>query len=232
MVRKKADDLIAAVEDVLEKAAPTEEVAETVLGEKIKKGLKGKPEFDTSFLDIATRLVAAGFTEKDLGYVFGVPLRKIQGWKRRSPLFKMACEGGKKLARSYLVARGLRAAAGYDYVEVNVKYKTKVDKKTGELVRYKSEESEFRKHQKPDGNLLQFLLVNISRHLKDDEPFTSQHKIEIEENKKIAITLTGKAAEQQIAKLAGAFMPQAVFEAELEEKPKKRRKIKSETKDA
>ena len=174
------------------------------------------------------RLTAAGFTEKDLAFTFGTTPKAIKGFKRRNPAFKEACTRGKEMARSYLVARGLRQAAGYSYEEHNVKTKTVVNKKTG-AIEEQTETSVFHKHQKGEPNLLMFMLVNLSRMLKDDDPFTSTHKVEIDEHKQIAITLTGKAAAESIAKLAGAFMV-PVIDGEVVKK-KRRKKIKSETKD-
>lgn len=224
MSKQKVNKIVAEVESIIEDI----QGADTVFGEKIKKGLKGKPEFNFDFQEIAMRLVAAGMTEKDMAYVFGITPRKIKGWKRKDPLFKAACDRGKEMARSYLVARGLRAAAGYDYVERNVSHKVKF-LKDGTRVDY-DEVHEFHKHQKPDGSLLMFLLCNLSRQLKDDEPFQSTHKVEVEETKKWQLTLTGKAAVDQIKKLAGAFMP-PVIEAETVSKKRRKKKIKSETKD-
>jgi hypothetical protein len=179
---------------------------QNVLGENIKgrKRLKGHPKFDLEFLSIATRAVAAGFTEEDLGYLFGVSKRKIQGWKK-DPLFKQACKDGKRLAKNVLVATGIRVAQGYDYTEENVKIKTRVNKETNEVEEYVAERSTFHKHQKPDSTMLAFMLCNLSRQLKDEEPFVSQHKVEIDEKRDIHIHASGAKALEHIDSLAGAF---------------------------
>jgi hypothetical protein len=183
-----------------------EDTGQNILGEHIKgrKRLKGHPKFDLEFLTITTRAVAAGFTEEDLGYLFGVSKRKIQGWKK-DPLFKQACTDGKRLAKNVLVATGLRVAQGYDYTEENVKIKTRINKETDEIEEYVAERSTFHKHQKPDSTMLAFMLCNLSRQLKEDEPFVSQHKVEIDEHRDIHIHASGEKALEHIDSLAGAF---------------------------
>jgi hypothetical protein len=189
----------------------------TILGEHSGGSLPSKPEFSPLFLDMATRLVAAGFTEENLAFVIGCTPAKIQQWKRHNPLFKAACEHGKKTALSYLVASGLRAATGYGTIEKNIKIKKKwtTDAEGKDiLVEFPAEVSEFHKHHEPNASLLMFMLCNISRQLKEETPWASAHKIEIDENKQVNIKISGKVASEQIDRLAGAFMPQEIVDAE------------------
>lgn len=185
----------------------------TILGERYEGKLPRNAEFSPVFLEMATRLVSAGLTENDLAYILGTTVARIKYWKRNNPLFKKACTDGKKLAMSYLIAQGLRAAAGYNTLEKNIKIKRKFV--GDELVEYPAEISEFHKHVQPDASLLMFMLCNMSRQLKDEMPWTSQHKIEVEENKNVNIKISGKVASEQIDRLAGAFRPDEIIEAEI-----------------
>jgi len=219
MARKKKED--EAVADVTETVTPLVPIAgllkleSTILGERSEGKLPRNAEFSPTFLEMATRLVAAGLTEKDFAYILGTTLARIKYWKRHNPLFKQACENGKQVAKSYLIAQGLKAAAGYSTLEKNIKIKRKV-LDDGSVVEYAAEESHFHKHVKPDSGLLVFMLANISRQLKDEIPWTSQHKIEVDNNKNYNIKVSGKVVSDQIDRLAGAFQPQTVVEAEFE----------------
>jgi hypothetical protein len=204
----------------------------SILGERSQGNLSKVTEFSPQFLDMATRLVAAGFTEQDLAYVIGCSPAKIKQWKRRYPLFKAACTNGKKVALSYLVACGLRSAAGYDTVEKNIKVRKKwtTDENGKEiLVEFPSEISEFHKHHEPNASLLMFMLCNMSRQLKEETPWASTHKIEIDETKNVNIKLS-RATEEQIGRLAGAFAPENIIDAEVvdaksDKKPREPRRL-------
>lgn len=186
----------------------------TILGERSTGKLPRDAEFSPHFLETATRLVAAGLTEKDLAYVLGTTHARIKMWKRKNPLFKQACTNGRQVAKTYLIARGLKAAAGYNTDEVNYKIKRKV-LDDGTVVEYAAEESHFHKHVKPDSTLLVFMLANISRQLKDEVPWQSQHRIDVSEDKKVTINISGKVASEQIDRLAGAFNPASIIDAEI-----------------
>jgi hypothetical protein len=219
MPRKKKKTEEEAVQDVTTKVVELLPIAEllkneaTILGESSEGKLPRNAEFSPRFLDMATRLVSAGFSEKDLAFVIGTTIARIKYWKRHNPIFKKACDDGKQMAKSYLISQGLRAAAGYNSIEKNFKIKRKV-LDNGTIVEYAAEESHFHKHVKPDSKLLVFLLCNISRQMKDKEPWTSEHKIEIEDKKSLNIKIQGKVVTEQINRLAGAFMPE-ITEAEF-----------------
>jgi hypothetical protein len=55
----------------------------------------------------------------------------------------------------------------------------------------------------------------MSRQTKDETPWSSQHKIEVEDNKNVTIKISGKVASDQIDRLAGAFNPSQIVEAEI-----------------
>jgi len=168
--------------------------------------LKGKPEFDMTFLEVVTRLAAAGVKESDIGFFMGVQQQDIDRWKKNIPQFAEALKSGKHSAKAYLIAQGLRAAAGYEYTDVNVKMKTKV-LDSGKVVSYPEEVSRFHKHQPPNPQLLMFMLCNLSRQLDDDEDkWTSAHKIEVDKNETVTFKITGEVASDQINRLAGQLL--------------------------
>ena len=161
--------------------------------------------------DIAGRLVAAGFTEKDLAFTFDVPYKAIESWKRNQPAFKAACLEGKQREKKKLVAKALYAAVGYDYETSKTRTIKDSDGNTTKI-----EETKFKSHQTANHNLLMFLLCNISHQLGDteDEKWQSKQKMEIEQNKNVNIQITGEIATEQIRKLAGRLLNE-------EERPRK-----------
>jgi hypothetical protein len=93
-----------------------------------------KGKFREDFVPVAARLKAAGFSDDDLAYSFGVTHDTIEKWKKKYPTFKAVCNNGKQMAARYLVAQGLKAAAGYEYEETQTEYMQKmVDNKIVEL---------------------------------------------------------------------------------------------------
>jgi len=161
---------------------------------------RGKPQiYKPDMAKIAGRLVAAGFEEKDLGYVFGCSKHTIHTWKKRYPEFKDACSEGKRREKKKLVAQALLSAIGYDYN--TCKTKTIRDKE-GNVI--KSEVTSFDNHQPSNDRLLVFLLCNIDNQLGDNE-WHSKQKLEIEQ-KNINVTITGEIASEQIQKLAGKLL--------------------------
>lgn len=214
------EQLVTDVTDMVTGLVPIAELLQnesTILGESHNGKLPRNAEFSPVFLEMATRLVAAGLTEPDLAYIIGTTPARIKYWKRHNPLFKKACTDGKKMAKSYLIAQGLRAAAGFNTVEKNIKIKRKWITKDGKdvLIEYPAEISEFHKVVKPDASLLMFMLCNMSRQLKDETPWSSVHKVEVDENKTLNIKISGKVASDQIDRLAGAFRPENIIEAEI-----------------
>jgi len=217
--KKEEDDVVVSdITKTVKELLPIAEILKnesTLFGEGSTGKLPARADFSPRFLDMAMRLVAAGLSIKDLAYVIGTTVSRIKYWKKHNPLFKKACEDGKNIAKSYLIAQGLKAAAGYTSVEKNIKIKRKV-MADGSIVEYAAEESHFHKHVKPDSTLLIFMLANMSRQAKDEIPWTSQHKIEIDDKKSVNIKISGKVATEQINRLAGAFMPKEIIEAEFE----------------
>jgi hypothetical protein len=162
---------------------------------KIRKGAK----FNYDFVQVASRLMAAGFSEADLGYALDVTPNTIKTWKARYPQFKKACGEGKRMAKRHLVAQGLRAAAGYEYETSKTKEVLDSD---GKLV--KTEIMTFKNHQPPNHNLIMWMLCNIDRQLGDDE-FKSKHTMEINHNKSVDVQIGGSES-QRILDFAGSLI--------------------------
>ena len=158
----------------------------------IKKGSK----FDTKYVEITAKLKSIGFSEEDIAYTLGVSPLTIGNWKKDYPQFLAAIEDGKENAITKLVAKSIRLAAGYDYVDENEKY---VVDKNGDLKL--KEVSKFKKHQPPNPKMLMFLLCNM-----DPDNWRSEHKIEVNHNDHMTVKLDGTLASKQIETLAGKLL--------------------------
>lgn len=166
-----------------------------------KYKVRKRAKFNYKFIQIAARLIAAGHTESDIGYVLGVKKSTVASWKQRYPQFKAACDNGKVMARNYLVSKGLRAAGGYDYSEETFELRAVEGEVERQLVCIKR----VNKHQKPDGNLLTFFLVNM-----DPDTFSFTKHVKIDETKKSPnLELTGQIESKQIKEFAGKLLEAA-----------------------
>lgn len=157
-----------------------------------------KPEYD----DVASRLIAVGFTENDLSHTFDVPESAIKGWKRSFPSFKKACNDGKRGQLKRLVADGLKEAEGYDYQTTKTKTTYNAD---GTLD--KTEIQKIDNHQAGNASLAMFMMCNLSNQLKlgDDDAFKSRQKVEVE-NRNLNLNITAELIGEQIDRLAGKFL--------------------------
>lgn len=177
---------------------------------KIKKGAK----FDYEFVKIAARLVAAGLTESDLGYVLGVKPTTINKWKQRYEEFRLATASGssaKDVAKSHLIAVGIRSAMGYDYEEIDIVTEWSTNPEhdpddenspTHRMVE-KKRTTKLR-HRPPDKDLLLFFLINMGRQTGDND-WKNVKSIEVEQRKTIIhADLSGHIESKDIMRLAGA----------------------------
>jgi len=157
-----------------------------------------KPEYD----NIASRLIAVGFSENDLSHTFDVPASAIKGWKRSFPSFRKACNEGKRGQLKRVVASGLKEACGYDWVVT--KTKTEYDAK-GNVV--KIEKQDIPMHQAGNATLATFMMCNLSRQLKldDDEAYNAKSKVEVE-NRNLNLNITAELVGEQIDRLAGKLL--------------------------
>jgi hypothetical protein len=165
-------------------------------------------KFHFDYVEQAAKMRAAGFSLKDLGYVFGVDQQTIRKWGKKHVQFQRALDEGKEVAKSYVVSKALKAACGYEYEESNEKY----DKNGNPAGR-----SVFKKHQPPNPKLIMWLLCNF-----DPDVWKSEHKIQIARDETIHVKLDGKMASKQIEQLAGRL---------LKDEPKKKKIIEAEVVD-
>ncbi len=199
---------------------------------KLKKGAK----FDYEFVMIAARLVAAGLTESDLGYVLGVKPTTINKWKQRYEEFRLATASGssaKEVAKSHLIATGIRAAMGYDYEEMDIVEERTInpdynpdDPDSPETIMIEKKRTTKCRHRQPDKDLLLFFLINMGRQTGDND-WKNVKSIEVEQKKTVTnISLTGHIESDAIRKLAGAALNEA------DNQDRKTKQIKSEVIDA
>ena len=78
--------------------------------------------FSKAYVGQAARLAAAGFSNADLCYMFGIDKFKLLEWRKRYPQLDRAIKEGKKYELQRLLAKCYLAAEGY-------KYKTRKTKK-------------------------------------------------------------------------------------------------------
>ena len=148
--------------------------------------------FNFRYIEMAAKLKAAGFSNADIAYTFGMNPGTIQTWIKKHPGFARAIKEGKGVAASYVVSKAFKSACGYEYEEENIKYD-----KDGEVVG----RSVFKKHQAPNPKLIMWLLCNL-----EPDTWKSEHKILVEQDKHITIKLDGNMASKQIERLAGKLL--------------------------
>ena len=176
------------------------------IGDKVQsRKLVKAAKFNWLYVDLAARYTAAGYDVKDLAFLLGVEPATVGTWRKRYPQFRKALEQGRDIAVSHLVAKGIRAAGGYDYTEVKQEFTFNKDgekKMTKEVIQ--------KKHKDPNAALLTFFLMNMApKHFKELK------KVEIETKHKLDVTLKESDA---IRKLVGALAdsPEKIIDAEFE----------------
>jgi hypothetical protein len=197
----------------------------TTTSNAIRRKLKKGAKFDYEFVKIAARLVSAGLTESDLGYVLGVKPTTINKWKQRYEEFRLATASGssaKDIAKSHMIATGIRSAMGYDYEEVdivteavpNINYDSE-DKDSKPYLMMEKKRTTKLRHRPPDKDLLLFFLINMDR---GQGNWKNVKSIEIEQKKTVTnVNLTGQIESTDIRRLAGAA---AKLADEEDRKPK------------
>ncbi len=184
---------------------------DSTTGKAIRRKLQKGAKYNYDFVQVASRMVAAGMTEKEVGYWLGVKPTTISKWKQRYAEFKLATDSkssAKKIAVSHLVANGLRAAMGYDYEEVDQVFETVENPaydsvgencKKEPFIRIMKKETVKLKHRAPDKDMLFFFLLNL------DDEYHNVRSIQIDETKRqINVNITGHLESSDIRKLAGA----------------------------
>jgi len=156
-------------------------------------------EFKEEYIEIAERLVAAGFSTNDLAFTFNVNPRTITNWKRKHKEFKRACNSGKEIVKKKLVAAGIKQALGYNYESSKTEYS--VDRNGNP----KEKKVVFDQHQAGNHNVLTFLLLNLSRQDGTGD-WQVPKTISQVENKNVTLRIDGKLASDAIDRLAGKLL--------------------------
>jgi len=204
-------DLISKNCDKLKETPDTNSVQETIktepklditLGEMDVTSQNREKRFKNEFIEIASRLVAAGFSETELAWVFRCAPTTIKTWKARYPQFEAACEDGKRVIKRKLVAVAIREAMGYSYESSKRKIIRGAD---GVII--KDEETVFTNKTPVNPNILIFLLCNLARQLGDND-WASKHTMEMADGG-VSIKIEGKLEGERIATLAGKLLQEA-----------------------
>lgn len=160
-----------------------------------------RPDFD--YIKVSERLVAAGLTQDDLAFVYGVADKKaIKAWGLHDPEFLAACKRGKDVAARRIVASCLRAAVGFEAEDSQEEWIQDTDDKgkpTGKL-KLKSRKIT-KKTYPPDQSAIAFLLCNI------DKRWMSAHQMIKVEKSDIRIKIDGKLDTKRIEQLAHRLLP-------------------------
>ena len=159
-------------------------------------------KFSKSYIGQAARLAAAGFSNADMCYVFGVDKHRLVEWRKKHPELDRAIKEGKKYELQRLLAKCYLAAEGYRY---NTRKKT-VMRDAGGIVKNVKEE-EFENFQAPDNTMLVFLICNITRQLglEDDQAWLSKQKLEID-SRNLTVSVSSEDITNQIARMAGTLL--------------------------
>jgi len=169
----------------------------SVLAEQHQKD--GGSLYKPDYVDIASRLISAGFSQADLAYAFCVNDKTIHRWRKSHPEFDAAIIEGKEGQKKRLVAKAMQGAGGYEY-----KTSKRVLTRNAEGRILKDEVREFVNHQPINHNLIIWLLCNISRQLGDGE-WQSKHTIEVDQ-KNVTLKIDGAEEFKRITDFAGKYL--------------------------
>ena len=158
--------------------------------------------FSKVYVGQAARLAAAGFSNADLCYAFGVDKFKLIEWRKQHPELDRAIKEGKKHELKRLLAKCYLAAEGYRY---KTRKKTVTKSADGSVKSVKEEE--FENFQTPDNTMMVFLICNLTRQLglDDADAWLSKQKLEIE-SRNLTVSVSSDDITNQIAKLAGNLL--------------------------
>jgi len=158
--------------------------------------------FSKAYIGQAARLAAAGFSNADLCYTWGIDKFDLLEWRKRHPELDRAIKEGKKYELQRLLAKCYLAAEGYKY---KTRKRTATKNADGSIKQVKEEE--FENFQTPDNTMLVFLICNLTRQLglEDDETWLSKQRLEIE-SRNLNVSITSEDITNQIAKLAGNLL--------------------------
>ena len=117
---------------------------------KVAPKKNGRPfVFDKSMIKQAEYAASKGFTDAELGKLFGVSRASISNWKIRYPLFAKSLEKGKAVADEQVERALFERATGYSHPDVHIS-----NGKNGVTV------TQIIKHYPPDATSCIFWLKN------------------------------------------------------------------------
>lgn len=132
-------------------------------------------------LQLIAPLTAAGSSREEIVSILDITPQTLDKWVEEHPELKTAVAhsaggcptAGKEAAIRYLIAKGIKEAAGYDYIETKITYKKGVVydlvKKYNVLKSYPAEKSLVYKHQPASPSLLIHLLAALDRQVGKKE---------------------------------------------------------------
>lgn len=163
--------------------------------------------YNTEYVAIAERLVATGASQEDLAFLFGTSLTNFKKWKRENPEFKQALKRGKELTKAYLVAQGIKTAAGYTFEDKIIEYVAMVDENGNEIIQEDENGNKLAKIKKikktvpPNERMLMFLLSALDRQLGNDD-WVNKQLVETKVDKTITHKIDTDSVIDQINKLS------------------------------
>lgn len=145
--------------------------------------VRADAHWDVRLAEVAAKLIAGGFTYKDIGVVLGVSESTVLGWTQKYESFVEAAKVGHEAANALTLGQMLRSAWGYDFTETDEKFIEIRDEAGESTGKTKVITVVKTRHQPPNAELLKFIALNrMSGEFKDTK------RIEIDENRRIQIT--------------------------------------------
>lgn len=124
-------------------------------------------------LQLIAPLTAAGSSREEIVSILGITPQTLDKWIEEHPELKTAVAHGKEAAIRYLIAKGIKEAAGYDYIETKITYKKGVVydtvKQYNVFKKYPAEKTQTTKHQPASPSLLIHLLASLDRQVGKKE---------------------------------------------------------------
>lgn len=77
-------------------------------------------KFSDSIPERAYRLCLLGLTNKELAIAFGVSVKTIESWYKKSASYRRACDLGRQEADAKVAAKLFELACGYEHPDVHI----------------------------------------------------------------------------------------------------------------
>jgi hypothetical protein len=144
--------------------------------------VRADAHWEVRLAEMASKLIAAGFTYSDIGVVLGVAESTVLGWTQKYESFVAAAKVGHEAANALTLGQLLRSAWGYTFEEKDTKYIDILDENGKSTGKTKVIEVIKERHQPPNAELLKFICLNrMPTEWKDAK------RLEIDEHRTIQI---------------------------------------------